>query len=84
MGVEEPFGPARQAHPALVLGSVADLEEAGRRLEALGHEVDHSQRWSFPGHQRLHTSVAHGNRVELLAPLASLTASLPGFSPGSP
>lgn len=69
VGVEDPFRPARKAHPALVVGSVEELETTGRRLEEQGFEVDRSQRGSFPGHERLHAFDGHGNRVELLAPL---------------
>ena len=65
VGVEEPFAPARKAHPAFV---VADLDAAAHRLRSLGFEVDDSQRDSFPGHERFHTFDAHGNRVEVLAP----------------
>ena len=60
VGVEDPFAPARKAHPAFVV-------EVGRRLRELGFEVDDSQRDSFPGHVRLHTFDGHGNRVEVLA-----------------
>src|SRR5687768_15573673 len=66
VGVEEPFAPARKAHPAFV---VDDLEEVAERLRALGVEVDDSQRESFPSHVRFHTFDPHGNRVEILAPL---------------
>ena len=68
VGVEDPFTPARKAHPALVLASPAELEAVGTRLAGLGFEVDRTQRDSFPGHQRFHTFDGHGNRVELLAP----------------
>ena len=68
VGVEDPFAPARKAHPALVLDDVAALEAAGERLEAMGLAVDRSQRSTFPGHERFHCSDPHGNRVELLAP----------------
>ena len=65
VGAEDPFAPARKAHPAFV---VDDLEVVARRLRGLGFEVDDSQRDSFPDHVRLHTFDAHGNRVEVLAP----------------
>ena len=65
VGVEEPFAPARKAHPAFV---VDDLDGVASRLREHGFVVDDSQRDSFPGHVRLHTFDAHGNRVELLAP----------------
>ena len=63
VGVEEPFAPARKAHPAFV---VDDLDEVARRLRALGFDVDESQRGSLAGHVRLHTRDGHGNRVEVL------------------
>jgi catechol 2,3-dioxygenase-like lactoylglutathione lyase family enzyme len=63
VGVEEPFAPARKAHPAFV---VDDLDEVAGRLRSLGFDVDESQRDSFPGHVRLHTRDGHGNRVEVL------------------
>jgi catechol 2,3-dioxygenase-like lactoylglutathione lyase family enzyme len=65
VGVEDPFTPARKAHPAFV---VADLEAMAARLGGLGFEVDESQRDSLPGFSRFHTFDAHGNRVEVLAP----------------
>ena len=68
VGVEDPFVPARKAHPALLLADAAELEATGARLAGLGFEVDWSQRDTFPGHARFHTFDAHGNRVEILAP----------------
>ena len=65
VGVEDPFVPARKAHPALL---VEDVEATAARLEALGFEVDHAQRDTFPGHVRCHCFDGHGNRVELLQP----------------
>ncbi|GAA3660957.1 VOC family protein [Nocardioides ginsengisoli] len=67
VGVEEPFTPARKAHPALVLGSVAALDEAGARLAELGFDVDWTERQTFAGYQRCHAFDGAGNRVELLA-----------------
>lgn len=66
VGVEDPFAPARKAHPAFV---VDDLDAVAVRLGELGFEVDTSQRDTFPGHVRLHTFDAHGNRVEVLQPV---------------
>ena len=68
VGVEEPFAPARKAHPALVLVSVAALDALTDRLAGLGFEVDLTERHTFEGHERAHVRDAHGNRVELLAP----------------
>ena len=68
VGVEEPFAPARRAHPALVHGDAEALRRAAGRLQELGFEVDWTERTTFPGHQRCHARDGHGNRVELLAP----------------
>jgi catechol 2,3-dioxygenase-like lactoylglutathione lyase family enzyme len=70
VGVEDPFSPARKAHPALQYDTVAELVEVADRLGALGFEVDWSQRHTFPGNERCHTADGQGNRVELLAPAA--------------
>ena len=68
LGVEDPFVPARKAHPALLMDTVAALDEVAARLADLGFEVDHGERETFPGHLRCHVRDGHGNRVELLAP----------------
>lgn len=68
VGVEDPFTPARKAHPAFVLDSIHELERTGERLRELGFDVDWTERHTFDGHQRCHTRDAHGNRVELLSP----------------
>lgn len=67
VGVEDPFAPARKAHPAVLLDDAAELERVATRLAGLGHEVDWSERDTFPGHHRCHARDGHGNRVELLA-----------------
>lgn len=69
VGVEDPFTPARKAHPALLLDAAADLETVASRLTDLGYAVDLTERDTFPGYQRFHTADAAGNRVEVLAPL---------------
>ena len=68
VGVEDPFAPARKAHPAFLVDDVDGLDEVAERLRDLGFEVDESQRDTFPGHVRFHTFDGHGNRVEVLAP----------------
>ncbi|WP_235531157.1 MULTISPECIES: VOC family protein [unclassified Nocardioides] len=40
VGVEEPFAPARKAHPAFLLGSVDELETVAGHLSGLGFETD--------------------------------------------
>jgi catechol 2,3-dioxygenase-like lactoylglutathione lyase family enzyme len=69
VGVEDPFAPARKAHPAIVTDDVADLEESARRLEAAGFDVDWTERTTFAGYHRFHTHDGAGNRVEMLAEL---------------
>ena len=66
VGVEEPFAPARKAHPALQLPSRDVLEEVVARLERLGYNVDRSEWDTFPGYRRVHVDDGPGNRVELL------------------
>jgi catechol 2,3-dioxygenase-like lactoylglutathione lyase family enzyme len=63
VGVEEPFVPARKAHPAFV---VDDLDEMAADLRHFGFEVDERERDTFPGYLRFHTFDPHGNRVEVL------------------
>lgn len=65
VGVEDPFTPARKAHPAF---EVAHLESTAAALAAAGFEVDWSQRHSFDGFERFHVLDPHGNRVEVLQP----------------
>ena len=69
VGVEEPFAPARRAHPAFVLPSVAELEATADRLTVLGYAVDRREWNTFSGYRRVHARDPHGNRVELLADL---------------
>jgi len=68
IGIEDPCAPARKAHPALVVGSVEDLEATAARLETLGFDVDWRERASFPGYQRFHVFDGAGNRVEMMTP----------------
>jgi len=70
VGVEDPFVPARKAHPALVLDGPAALDRLAAHLTACGFAVDAGQRTTFPGHLRFHVLDGHGNRVEVLAPRA--------------
>jgi catechol 2,3-dioxygenase-like lactoylglutathione lyase family enzyme len=72
VGVEDPFGPARKAHPAFV---VDDLDAVARAVAAAGFEVDRSQEHTFDGYRRFHTADPHGNRVELLSPNHRNTAA---------
>ena len=66
LGVEEPFAPARRAHPGLV---VDDLDDAARRVATTGQDV----RWDadFPGYRRFYAHDPFGNRLEFLQPVAA-------------
>jgi catechol 2,3-dioxygenase-like lactoylglutathione lyase family enzyme len=71
VGVEQDFVAARKAHPALVLDSIAELEQRAADLRAVGFEVDWSERTTFGGYERFHTADGNGNRVEVMAPVPS-------------
>ena len=67
LGVEEGFVAPRRAHPALVVGSVDELEGLGRRVEQGGYEVSWVERTTFPGYERFHCKDPFGNRIEVMA-----------------
>ncbi|HVX53013.1 VOC family protein [Nocardioides sp.] len=60
LGVEEPFRPARKAHPAFL---VSDLDALAAVLVARGHEVTPAD-GERPGIRRFHTFDPFGNRIE--------------------
>lgn len=70
LGVEEPFAPAKKAHPALLVRDSSALEELGTRIEAAGYDVDWAERASFLGFERFHCRDGFGNRVEVMTPTA--------------
>jgi catechol 2,3-dioxygenase-like lactoylglutathione lyase family enzyme len=61
LGVEQPFAPARKAHPAL---RVSSLDEAKAALQAQGlafrSDID------LPGISRIYVDDPFGNRIELM------------------
>jgi catechol 2,3-dioxygenase-like lactoylglutathione lyase family enzyme len=59
LGVEEPFRPARKAHPAFV---VDDLDALAVTLTAAGHSCVPAA--EIPGVRRFHTVDPFGNRLE--------------------
>lgn len=61
LGVEDPFRPARKAHPAFV---VDDLEGLLTRLDAAG--VPARRDTKLPGVERAHVDDPFGNRLELI------------------
>jgi ribosomal protein S18 acetylase RimI-like enzyme len=60
VGIEDPFAPARKAHPALAISRADDLHALAERLGAAGHDVQ----WDG---SRFHVADPFGNRLELLA-----------------
>jgi hypothetical protein len=60
IGVEEPFAPARKAHPGLV---VDDLDVVRARLAAAGH--DPADDTKIEGVRRLFVHDPFGNRLEV-------------------
>jgi len=67
LGIEEPFVPARKAHPAL---RIQDIFGYAEHLTALGAPVT----WDYdlPGHHRFYSFDPVGNRIEFLEPQARL------------
>ena len=65
LGVEEPFRPARKAHPALLVDDVAALRS---RLTDHGVPVVDDQ--PLPGYRRFYAEDPFGNRLEFLEPLS--------------
>lgn len=61
LGVDDPFVPAKKAHPAL---TVHNLDALQRRLEASGIEIV----WDthLEGHRRFYVSDCFENRLELI------------------
>ena len=60
IGVEEPFAPARKAHPGLV---VDDLDAVRARLAAAGHDPEDDTK--IEGVRRLFVHDPFGNRLEV-------------------
>jgi catechol 2,3-dioxygenase-like lactoylglutathione lyase family enzyme len=61
LGVEEPFRPARKAHPAFV---VANLDRARRRIAANGADIEDDD--SGLPVRRCYVADPFGNRIELV------------------
>jgi hypothetical protein len=63
LGVEEPFAPARKAHPGL---RVAGLHRLADRLQKTGYPVTWDD--GFPQYDRFYSADPFGNRLEFLEP----------------
>jgi catechol 2,3-dioxygenase-like lactoylglutathione lyase family enzyme len=61
LGVEDPFVPAKKAHPGIL---VADIDVLAAQLAAHGYDAAWDD--SIPGRRRFHTFDPHGNRLEFI------------------
>ena len=66
IGVEDPFAPARKAHPAFRVRPDA-LDSLAARLQEAGASVQWDE--ELQGLRRFYTEDPWGNRIELLAPV---------------
>jgi catechol 2,3-dioxygenase-like lactoylglutathione lyase family enzyme len=64
IGIEDPFEPARKAHPGLRVDR-AELDALAERLQQAGAPVDWDER--HPGRRRFFTADPFGNRIEIQA-----------------
>ena len=65
LGVEEPFRPAKKAHPALLTDTLETLAET---LEKAGCRVWRDE--PLKGYDRFYVEDPFGNRIEILQPAA--------------
>lgn len=65
LGIDEP-AQGKNAHPGLEVETTAELERLAAHLEALGYDVDWSQRHNAEWFERFHTHDPFGNRLEFL------------------
>lgn len=61
IGVEEPFSPAKKAHPAFVVENIEEL-----KLHLKGKNVVFKEDDNLPGANRIFLEDPFGNRLELL------------------
>jgi catechol 2,3-dioxygenase-like lactoylglutathione lyase family enzyme len=64
IGIEDPFTPARKAHPGLRV-EPGELDAIAARLSEASAPVDWDDR--YPGVRRFYTADPFGNRLEILA-----------------
>jgi catechol 2,3-dioxygenase-like lactoylglutathione lyase family enzyme len=67
IGIEDPFTPARKAHPGLRVDA-GRLDDLADRLTQAGVPVDWDER--YPGVRRFYTADPFGNRIEIGAHVA--------------
>ncbi|MFA9559633.1 VOC family protein [Evansella sp. AB-rgal1] len=61
IGIEEPFSPAKKAHPAFEVENLEDLKEHLSK-----HRIDFSVDNKLPGANRIFVNDPFGNRLEFL------------------
>lgn len=61
IGIDEPFSPARKAHPAFLVNGLDDLRQ---HIESSGYETYDAE--EIPGMSRFHLFDPFGNRIELM------------------
>ncbi|WP_053361676.1 glyoxalase [Bacillus sp. FJAT-27251] len=61
IGIEEPFTPARKAHPALVIENLGEL-----KLHLKANQVPFKEDSLLPGADRIYVDDPFGNRLEML------------------
>lgn len=66
LGVDDPFLPAKKAHPGLLLDSRHELEATSERIADAGYELSWAERDTFEGYVRFHARDGFGNRVEVM------------------
>jgi catechol 2,3-dioxygenase-like lactoylglutathione lyase family enzyme len=64
IGIEDPFAPARKAHPGLRV-EPSELDTLAARLTDAGSTVEWDDR--YPGVRRFYTADPFGNRIEIFA-----------------
>lgn len=61
IGIEEPFAPAKKAHPAFQVENIETL-----KTHLMKHEVNFIVDTDLPGANRIYVSDPFGNRIEIL------------------
>ena len=61
IGIEEPFSPAKKAHPAFEVENIEEL-----KLHLINSGVNIIEDGNYPGANRFYTSDPFGNRLEFL------------------
>lgn len=68
LGIDDPFVPAKKAHPALICESLATLEAVAVRIEVGGFDLSWAERDTLEGFIRFHARDGFGKRIEVVTP----------------